>query len=124
MRIALGVILFGHGFAHLVGFVVSWRIATLRELPYKTSVLADSVNVGNLGIRVVGILWLVTALAYAVCGIGVLTRVHWWLPVTMIVAAVSFFLCIIGWPDSRIGVFVNIAIMAFLLVARQMSWLS
>ncbi|NOY61522.1 MAG: ABC transporter permease [Calditrichaeota bacterium] len=124
MYIALAVILFGHGFAHLVGFVVPWRIATLEEMPYKTTVLADSVNVGDLGIRVMGILWLITALAFAVSGIGVLARLTWWLPVTVIVAVFSFFLCIIGWPDSRIGVFINVAIVAFLLVGRQMGWLS
>lgn len=123
MHIALAVILFGHGFAHLVGFVVSWRIAILKEIPYKTTVLADSVNVGDLGIRVMGILWLIAALAFAVSGIGVLARLPWWLPVTVIVAAFSFFLCIIGWPDSRIGVFINVAIVAFLLVGRQMGWL-
>ena len=123
MHIALAVILFGHGFAHLVGFVVPWRIATLKEMPYKTTVLADSVNVGDLGIRVMGILWLIAALAFAVSSIGVLARLSWWLPVTVIVAVFSFFLCIIGWPDSRIGVFINVAIVAFLLVGRQMGWL-
>ena len=123
MHIALAVILFGHGFAHLVGFVVPWRIATLKEMPYKTTVLADSVNVGDLGIRVMGILWLIAALALAVSSIGVLARLSWWLPVTVVVAVFSFFLCIIGWPDSRIGVFINVAIVAFLLVGRQMGWL-
>ena len=124
MHIALAVILFGHGFAHLVGFVVSWRIATLKEMPYKTTVLADSVNVGDLGIRVMGILWLIAALAFAVSSMGILARLSWWLPVTVIVAVFSFFLCIIGWPDSRIGVFINVVIVAFLLVGRQMGWLS
>jgi len=123
MRIALAVILFGHGFAHLVGFVVPWRIATLKEMPYKTTVLADSVNVGDLGARVLGILWALAALAFAVSGIGVLTRVRWWQPVTAIVAVFSFFLCIIGWSESRTGVVVNIAIVAFLLVDRRMGWL-
>ncbi len=123
MHIALAVILFGHGFAHLVGFVVPWRIATLKEMPYKTTVLADSVNVGDLGIRVMGILWLIAALALAVSSIGVLARLPWWVPVTVLVAVFSFFLCIIGWTDSRIGVFINVAIVAFLLVGRQMGWL-
>lgn len=123
MHIALAVILFGHGFAHLVGFVVPWRIATLKEMPYKTTVFADSVNVGDLGIRVMGILWLIAAFAFAVSGIGVLARLPWWLPVTMIVAVFSFFLCIIGWPDTRFGLFINIALIAFLLVNKQTGWL-
>lgn len=124
MHIILAVILFGHGFAHLVGFVVPWRIATLKEMPYKTTVLADSISVGDIGIRVVGIAWLIAALAFGVSGIGVLAQVPWWLPLTVILAVFSFFLCIIGWPDSRIGVFINMAIVVFLLVGRQMGWLS
>jgi hypothetical protein len=102
---------------------VPWRIATFKEMPYKTTILAKSVNVGDLGIRVVGILWLIAALAFAVCGVGALARASWWLPATLIVAVFSFFLCIIGWPDAQIGVFINIAIAAFLLVARQKGWL-
>ena len=124
MHIVFAVILFGHGFAHLVGFVVPWRIATLKEMPYKTTVLADSINVGDMGIRVVGIAWLIVALAFGVSGIGVLAQAPWWLPLTMILAVFSFFLCIIGWPDSRIGVFINMAIVVFLLVGRQIGWLS
>ena len=123
MHSALAVILFGHGFAHLVGFVGPWRIATLKEMPYKTTILANSVNVGDLGIRVVGLLWLIAALAFAVSSMGVLARASWWLPVAVIVAVFSFFLCIVGWPASRIGIVINIAIVAFLLVGRQMGWL-
>ena len=123
MHIALAVILFGHGFAHLVGFVVPWRIATLKEMPYKITIRANSVNVGDLGIRVVGILWLIAALAFAVSSIGVLAQASWWLSISMIVAVFSFFLCIIGWPDSRIGVFIITAIVAFLLIGKQMEWL-
>jgi hypothetical protein len=123
MRIALAVILFGHGFAHLVGFIVAWRIAILKGMPYKTTILANTVNVGELGIRAIGILWLIVALAFAVSSIGLLARASWWLPVTLIVAVSSFFLCIIGWPDAQIGVFINIAIVAFLLIGRQKGWL-
>jgi hypothetical protein len=123
MHIAFALILIGHGFAHLVGFVVSWQIATLKEMPYKTTILAGSVNVGDQGIRVVGILWLMAALAFAVSGIGALARLPWWQWVTLVAAVFSFFLCIIGWPDSRIGVFVNVVIVAFLLVGGRMGWL-
>jgi hypothetical protein len=38
MQIVLAVFLFAHGFVHLVGFVVPWRIANLKEMPYKTTV--------------------------------------------------------------------------------------
>jgi len=37
MRFVLAVLLVAHGVAHLVGFVSSWKLATLAELPYKTT---------------------------------------------------------------------------------------
>ena len=120
MRIALAVILFVHGFAHLAGFLIPWRIATLKDMPYKTTILAKSVNVGDLGIRVIGILWLVAALAFAVSAIGVLARASWWLPITVLVTGFSFLLCIVEWPEARIGPLVNIGISMCLLIARYM----
>lgn len=56
MRVVFGLILLGHGFAHLVGFVVPWRLKTLPQMPYKTTPLANSINIGDVGIRVVGVL--------------------------------------------------------------------
>jgi len=37
MRFVLAFVLLAHGVAHLVGFVSSWKLATLAELPYKTT---------------------------------------------------------------------------------------
>ena len=74
MRIVVAALLIIHGVAHLPGFVVPWRLVAPREMPYKTTLFAGLVNVGDAGIRVVGMLWLVAALALAMCGIGVLAR--------------------------------------------------
>jgi hypothetical protein len=123
MQIALAVILLGHGFAHLPGFLVPWQIARLKEMPYKTTVLADSVNIGDQGVRMVGILWLIAALTFVMSSIGVLARFPGWQSATLIATVFSFFLCIAGWPEARIGVFVNMVIVVFLVVGRQIGWL-
>jgi len=123
MRIVVAALLIIHGVAHLPGFVVSWRLAAPREMPYKTTLFGGFVNVGDAGIRVVGILWLVAALALAMCGIGVLARAPWWTPVTPTAALFSLLLSIAGWPESRIGVFVNVALLALLVLNRQVGWL-
>ena len=115
MRIIFAVILIGHGFAHLAGFLLPWRFAGLKDMPYKTTIFAKSVNVGELGIRIIGLLWLIAALAFGVSAIADLTRASWWLPVTGIATGFSFILCVVEWPDSRIGVLVNIGITAALL---------
>jgi hypothetical protein len=123
MRIALAVVLIVHGFAHLSGFLIPWRIETLNDMPYKTTILANSVDVGDRGIRVVGLLWLIGAVAFAVCGIFVLIWASYWWPVTLVVTVFSFFLCILEWPESRIGGFVNVGLAALLLAGRHGGWL-
>lgn len=64
-------------------------------------------------------LWLVAAFAFGVSSVAVLTRHTWWLPVTICVTAFSLVLCVIGWPDARIGLFVDIAILAVLLLGLR-----
>jgi hypothetical protein len=44
MRCVLGIFLIAHGIAHLVGFVVSWRIGTLEGAVYKTTILGGMVD--------------------------------------------------------------------------------
>jgi len=48
MRFVIGMILFVHGFAHTVGFVVPWRTATLDDAPYKTTVMNDKIDVATV----------------------------------------------------------------------------
>ena len=102
-RIAFAILLFVHGFAHLVGFVVPWRIATLKEMPYRTTLFVGSIDSGERGIRAVGVLWLIAAVAFAVSGLGVILRAPWSVPLTAIAVVCSVVLCVAGGPDSRIG---------------------
>ena len=74
MRFVLALLLVAHGVAHLVGFVSSWKLATLAELPYKTTVFSGRVDVGDAGIRMMGALWLLAALAFLVAAFAVANR--------------------------------------------------
>ena len=93
MRFIIAVILFVHGFAHTVGFVVPWKIASLDEAPYKTTLFHDRIDVGHTGIRVIGVLWLLTALAFFVSGALVVGRMQTWRTATLAVSALSTVLC-------------------------------
>lgn len=122
MQLAFGVILLVHGLAHLVGFVVTWRVAKLQEMPYKTTILAGAVDVGDVGIRVMGGLWLATAVAFAIVAVGAFVGTSWWFPVALMMTTVSLFVTILGWPDSRIGVGVNVVLLAALGTTAYLSW--
>jgi hypothetical protein len=110
MRLALAVLLVAHGVAHLVGFVSSWNLATLAELPYKTVVFSGRVDVGDAGIRVMGVLWLLAALAFLVAAFAVATETGWAVRFTLAAVIASLILCVVGWPDARIGVAVNVGL--------------
>jgi hypothetical protein len=123
VQYALAIVLVIHGVAHLVGFVVPWRLARLEEMPFGTTLLGGRIDVGDRGIRAVGILWLVAALAYLAAAVGVALLLPWWIPAVATVTVFSLALCVLGWPDSRIGVAVDLAILAFLMAGGALGWL-
>lgn len=69
LRIALAIFLTVHGAAHLVGFASSWG-ASPDPAPLKTTVLGDRINLGSIGSRLLGTLWLLAALAYGLAAAG------------------------------------------------------
>lgn len=124
MHTVLGVALIAHGFAHLVGFLVPWKLAKFPEAPFKTTVVGGRFDIGEAGVRVVGSLWLIAALAFAVGGVGVLLTAAWWAPVVLISALFSLVLGVLGLPESRFGIVVDLVILGYLLVASRSGLLS
>ena len=123
MRFFVAMVFFVHGFAHTVGFVVPWKIATLEDAPYKTTVFRGKIDLGSTGIRMVGLLWLVSALAFFAAGALVIGRSTIWQPFAMSVSIFSLALCVLDLPESRIGIPVNIGIVAFILLGGVFGWL-
>jgi hypothetical protein len=120
MRFVLAVLLVAHGVAHLVGFVSSWKLATLAGLPYKTTVFSGHVDVGHAGIRVMGVLWLLAALAFQVAAFAVSTETGWAVRFTIAAVIASLILCVVGWPDARIGVAVNVGLVLLLVIGARL----
>ncbi len=123
IRIVVAILLIGHGLVHLLGFVVPWRLASLEEMPYKTTLLAGTLDVGATGIRAVGLLWLLAAIGFVAAGVAVLTLHPWWGSITLGVTLFSLALCVLGWPDARFGLLINVAILAYLFFEGRTDWL-
>lgn len=119
MRIAADVLMLIHAVAHLPGFLVSWQLATFAELPYKTTLLAGRLNAGDGGMRFAGLVWLTLGFAFVASAVGVLARLTWGTAVATLATVVSLLLCILGWPDTRFGVVVNLVLGAWLLRGTQ-----
>jgi hypothetical protein len=121
MRHAIAVVVGLHGVAHLVGFAVPWHLLASPETPYKTTVLSGLVDLGHGGIRAVGVIWLVSALACMLAGSALWEGASWSVPFATAVLLFSLALCLTGLPEARIGVFVNVALLAIFLVPRLAS---
>ncbi len=122
-RILLSLVLVAHGLIHLLGFVVNWQLATLPEMPYKTTLLGGVLQVGEAGMRMVGVLWLLAAVGFVAVGVALLARSRWWRAVALRVTLLSLALCLLGWPDSRFGLWIDLGLLAYLFLggSRQRS---
>jgi len=116
MYIVFAVFLFLHGFAHLVGFAGPWGVAGMMK-PYG-ELLGGRIPTGLVGMRIVGIFWLLGTLAFAAAALGVLRHSPWWPAVTLVAAVGSLVLSILGLPESRLGIPINIVIISALILAQ------
>ena len=122
MKLFLFALLVAHGIAHLVGFVVPWRLLVSAEMPYKTTILAGRMDVGANGIRFVGVLWLLVGAM--TIGAGIAWPLNWPDPIVLTAAALllSLLLCIVEWPLTKIGLAVNVVLLVALPVIAQDAW--
>ena len=115
MRFVLAAVLVVHGVAHTVGFVVPWRLLSTPEVPYRTTILAGAVDVGAAGARAVGLAWLAAAVGFVILGGAVFAG--WGVRgSSYVLLGASIALCAAGWPEARIGLAVNVALLLVLLL--------
>jgi hypothetical protein len=112
-------ITFMHGLIHLMGFAAYWKLAELKELPYKTALLDGKWDVGDGGIRMFGALWLVVAVAYMIVTYGLLTEQEWWRTMMAAVTISSLVLTILDANVAYAGVAVNIVILGMLIISSD-----
>jgi hypothetical protein len=123
MRIALALLMALHGIAHLVGFFGAWRLAP-QTVPYASSVLGGRLEMGDAGIRLLGAFWLLVAIGFWVASAAALTDRPWWSSMAIGVAIASLLLSLVQWPESRIGVLVNLVIIAAIVHGRRFALIS
>lgn len=119
MRFAFALLMAFHGLAHLVGFLVPWHLIHPAGVTYRTTVMAGNLDLGETGIRVLGVFWLLTAIAFLALAGAALTQQPLWMPVAITVALVSLSLSLFAWPESKLGVAVNLLIIAILLLGPR-----
>ena len=111
---AIAAFLAAHGIAHLLGFLSAWRLGEFPDVPYSTWILNGSVDVGDAGIRLVGLLWLAAAAAFVGAAALAWRPATIAGPVTAIAAAGSLLVCTLGLPAAVVGVVIDVAILGAL----------
>ncbi len=124
MYIAIGIYMFVHGFAHIVGFLVSWQLIKDKDSPYKTTVLGGKLDLGDTGIRIMGLFWLLTGAAFFLMTYGVIAQTAWWNSATFYIAYFSLFMSIVAMPDTKYGIMANILLLLFLWIAPGLGWIA
>jgi len=122
MRFLLAFALLVHGIAHGVGFAVPWRLVASPTAAYTTSLLDGRIAAGELGIKIVGLLWLAVGLGFVIAASGVAVRAAWSPSVVATLAAASLALSVLGLPDSRLGIPINLALLLGLVVHLKTGW--
>jgi hypothetical protein len=120
VRYAFLALVAAHGIAHLPGFLVPWRLLSSPDLPFKTTLLWGRVEVGEAGIRVIGIVWLLTGLALVATAVGLARQAPWATSVLLPAIIASGLLCFIELPYARIGLLLNIGV--FLVLGFATRW--
>ena len=84
-----------HGLAHLMATSVYWQLSESPDLVYDTAVLGGRVDLGESGIWVFGLLWLVAGVGTALAGIALFTRAPWAKSLLLAVTVFSLALCVL-----------------------------
>ena len=99
------IILFAHGFIHIIGFAKAFNYANVTQLTKEIS-------------KPNGMLWLLTATLFTVAGVLCLLKKESWVYLAFIAIVSSQVLIIYVWQDAKFGTVLNVII---LLVAIA-SW--
>ncbi len=118
MRVAGALFLAVHGIAHLVGFRAAFWPGAL--LSGQTSLLGGLIGLGYFGSRLLGVVWLLLAVSYLAAAGMVVARAPAWTTLTLAVSAASLVMCVLFWPDARIGLYLDLAVLlVVLLISRS-----
>jgi hypothetical protein len=124
INIIAAIYLIVHGVIHLIGFVVFWQIAEFEDVSYTTTVLAGRLDIGDVGMRILGVVWLLISVAFVVAGVAIFFSPPWWWSFTLAVTVASLIVTLLGWPDARYGVLANIIILLFLFFGPRLGWIA
>lgn len=120
MYIALAALIALHGMAHMVGFAAPFGY--MKNPPPMDSLFVNRLALSSGGMKVLGIFWFAAAVVFVVAAVGLVRRTAWWAPVTLVACLLSIALSVAFLPYAKIGLLVDLLLIAFLYVNRTQAW--
>lgn len=105
-----------HGLIHLMGTATYLKLATINELPYKTALLDGRWEIGDSGIRVFGVIWLIATVIFIAAAYGLTAKQDWWQAVMLIAAVLSLVITVLDYKVAYAGIVVNVVIIVVALI--------
>lgn len=110
-----------HGLIHLMGLWAYWPLGTLRELPYKTTLLGGRIDVGATGMRMVSLLWLTAAIGFVAAAAGLTMGTSWWQPLLIATACLSLVIAVLDWQVAYRGALIDLSILALIYLLPRLT---
>jgi hypothetical protein len=107
-----------HGLIHLLGFVAYWPLGEIAELPYKTTLLDGRFHLGQTGMRLFSIFWLLAAVGLVGSAISLVADRSWWLPLMLAAVLVSLVITVLDWSNAFRGTLLS----GLMLVPLLLLW--
>jgi len=127
-KIALALVVFVlvvHGLIHLMGTAVYLRLAEVKGLTYKTTLLSGHWELGENGIRVFGALWILPTIGFVAAALALAIGRGWWQPVLLWTTLLSLALTGLDWRNAFMGAITDTAILVLLwLRPHNADWFS
>lgn len=105
-----------HGLIHLIGFRVYAQGAQVSDVPFKTTFLNDTLDLGISGIRIYGYLWLLSALGFIIAGVGFILHVNGWQSVLIAASLISIVVTVMDWQTAFRGTLVDLVLLGATLL--------
>ena len=123
MRIALAVLLFLHGAAHLVGFAVPFGMAGTEAQRSVTTIAGGTIDLGRGGMRLFGVAWLLLAIAFAAVALMIVNGAPTWrFAAALGIVAASTTMCVVALPLTSVGLALNVALLAWIVLGMDRGW--
>jgi hypothetical protein len=112
IRCTAAIVLALHGVIHLIGFVSPWRVASLEGFAYRTTVLGGAFDIGDVGVRAMGLVWLGLTFGFLAGAHAVWREKPWAVGLSGVLAVVSLIACVAGLPETAAGVAIDVVVLA------------